>query len=298
MPFGEELTRLLSEVIGGWGEGDAATAARCTFGLTPRTRLKAANVRRRAAAEVMGVSPDHFRKTRERDLLDDLAVAVVAHLVPVVPGTEQPGAPVRPPDEAATPPTTAAPEEPRRGIRVSTLDDETEYSLRALIDGAQTVLVHGKNWINLFNQQGSRLAQVVRQGGTVRVLLVAPDPALAVGLYRASPEASGHVLVTNVRTALDRIADLRGEIAETSCSADATGRFELRFAEVVPQYSFIAAGRHTDNVDRGLVQIGFAYTRRGSDRFVLCLPAGEELDGFVAEFEAAWARGKLEGEAT
>jgi hypothetical protein len=125
LPLGEELGRLLAEGIAAWGEGTAAQAARCTFGLTPRTRLLAGHVGRRAAADIMGITPDHFRKTKERDLLDQLAATIVTLATEPAPMVAVP-----------TPKTSA---DTGGLVRVSTLDDEDDYSLRGLIDEARTV---------------------------------------------------------------------------------------------------------------------------------------------------------------
>lgn len=278
-PFAARLEHFLVVVLEPWGDGRAGRAARCIFGLTPHTRRQSPAVRRRAAARAVELSEDYFRKGHEAQLLTDVAVAIAAY-----------GA-----SEAADASAGPAPHSgggPPWGVRVSTFDEEVEFSLRHLLDGATVVLVHGKSWVNLFNRHLRLVVDVVARGGTVRILLVRPDPGVAVGLYGPSPEVSARILARNVGVALDRLSDVRPEVAALP------GALDVRLDEVAPQYGFVGVGRTDAGVDRGVAQLNFVHTRTEADRYVLCLEAGEVLDGFVEEFERAWSQASPWGEGS
>ncbi|MFF9573334.1 macro domain-containing protein [Streptomyces sp. NPDC014685] len=93
-----------------------ARAAAHTFGLLPDRRGVPGQDRRRAAAAVYGVTPERFRKSQEREVIAELALAVLAVArksaagpppeLPAVPAGPMGGTlPVRSPEPVPDPPT-------------------------------------------------------------------------------------------------------------------------------------------------------------------------------------------------
>ncbi|GGQ99359.1 hypothetical protein GCM10010251_13050 [Streptomyces aurantiogriseus] len=87
--------RLLGAAAARLGADDLiGRAAQCTFGLLPGRRGDPAADRRRAAALVYGVTPERFRHSQERQVVEQLAGAVLAEArEPSGPTVRAPGTP-------------------------------------------------------------------------------------------------------------------------------------------------------------------------------------------------------------
>jgi hypothetical protein len=96
-PVDNAVTELLRQAVYRLGESREATAAERSFGLSPGHKLWKAADRRRAAAQVQGVSIETFRKSYEVTLLDQLATEILG-LLDELDGapTAQPAPPDRP----------------------------------------------------------------------------------------------------------------------------------------------------------------------------------------------------------
>ena len=94
-PVDNAVTELLRQAVNRLGESREATAAERSFGLSPGHKLWKAADRRRAAAQVQGVSIETFRKSYEVTLLDQLATEILGLLDEL---DESPAGPATPPD--------------------------------------------------------------------------------------------------------------------------------------------------------------------------------------------------------
>ncbi|MEO3788435.1 hypothetical protein ABGB12_34330 [Actinocorallia sp. B10E7] len=71
------IEALLRAAITSLDPGQLADAASYTLGLAPGTRDWPAQDRRRRSAEIYGVTPEHFRKGREQDVLEQIAESIM-----------------------------------------------------------------------------------------------------------------------------------------------------------------------------------------------------------------------------
>lgn len=71
------IEALLRTAIAVLDPGQLADAALYTLGLAPGTRDWPAQDRRRRSAEIYGVTPEHFRKGRELDVLEQIAEKII-----------------------------------------------------------------------------------------------------------------------------------------------------------------------------------------------------------------------------
>ena len=79
------IETLLRAAVGQLGDGPLAVAARHTFGLNRGARDRAAQVRRRRAAQEYGVSVERFRKYHERIVIEQVAEAILELCQPTGP---------------------------------------------------------------------------------------------------------------------------------------------------------------------------------------------------------------------
>ncbi|MEV5751563.1 hypothetical protein AB0L00_27390 [Actinoallomurus sp. NPDC052308] len=74
------IEELLRSAVSGIGGGFLGEAAEYTFGLVSGTRAWPAQQRRRKAAEICGVTTDHFRKSYEITILEQVAEEMIASI--------------------------------------------------------------------------------------------------------------------------------------------------------------------------------------------------------------------------
>lgn len=79
-----EIEALLRAALDRLDPGNLKEAAAYTFGLTPGTRDWPSAARRRRSAELYGVTPEHFRKQQERDVIAQVAeqIQLLRHPAP------------------------------------------------------------------------------------------------------------------------------------------------------------------------------------------------------------------------
>src|SRR5437879_1455163 len=78
-----EVEALLRAALERLDPGNLKEAAAYTFGLAPGTRDWPSPARRRRSAELYGVTPEHFRKRQERDVIAQVAEQIQALRRPV-----------------------------------------------------------------------------------------------------------------------------------------------------------------------------------------------------------------------
>lgn len=275
LPLRVRLETVLGQAVERLGAGRIAESARCTFGLTHGTRLRSAQERRHAAASAQSVSPERFRRAQEPELLAQVAVEIVA-LLALAAAPEVP-LPRPPADDPIGRPDL---------VRLSTLQDESEYSLARLLDGAVRVAVYGRTWVNLFAQHGGRLRRIVEDGGELRVVLLQADSPAGDQIYVSDVWSGAHILTRNLATSHDRLREIQRAVGVHP------GVLEVRETTTPPQFGFVATSTEPGDggYDRAIVQLNFVYTRVEADRPMLCLGSGSvAIAMWAEEFEAAWA---------
>jgi hypothetical protein len=101
-PVDNAMTALLRQAVNRLGESREAVAAERSFGLSAGHKLWKAADRRRAAAQVQGVSIETFRKSYELTLIDQLATEILG-LLDERPSNGQPASRGVPPSEPVAP---------------------------------------------------------------------------------------------------------------------------------------------------------------------------------------------------
>ncbi|MFI0486615.1 hypothetical protein [Actinomadura sp. 9N215] len=147
--------------------GQLADAAQYTLGLAPGTRDWPGQDRRRRAAELYGVTPGHFRKTKERVVLEQVAEQIIAMC------TEH-AAPARAPASPA--PARAGSRSPGRTVRSSTVLPRVGSAPAVTLDVGPVellrnvdILVSSENvCFEMSKTFGTSLSAALRRAGALR----------------------------------------------------------------------------------------------------------------------------------
>lgn len=274
----ESLLRQAVLLLGG---GRSGQAAEYTFGLVQGTKLWTATDRRKAAAKAQGVSVERFRKGYELQIIELVAENILEecrrHLAPTAPkGNLTTSSEFEPQGHNVAPGRDLVP--------LLTVDDACEFSLPKMLDGAVRVDVLSRSLVNLMNQYATQIARIVQQGGVVRIIILAPLLELGRHLYPLPFAGNGDTVFRRHITAVaDRIRYIE------SLTTSATGSFEVRTTQFIPQYGMVTTWRKAAQDAKTIVQLNFLFTRTERDRPLICIDAHNRwFPAFNDEFESVW----------
>lgn len=187
---------LLRTAVGRLGDDDLGLAAQYLFGLRQGTMSWSSSRRREKAAEVFERSAETFRKEREKDLLDRLAIEIRAlcSYDPRVPGQGSP--PDDPAHAAAGPGTTTSGAPVVRAGAVGGIREQVDRALRHLVPRVDDPAL-GEHTYGPFAVAAGSAELWVRIGNVMRIrsvdIVVSSENVFLQPAKTYSPTLSGSV---------------------------------------------------------------------------------------------------------
>ncbi|MET8089619.1 hypothetical protein [Micromonospora sp. NPDC005220] len=172
-------------------------------------------------------------------------------------------------------------------VRLVTMDEAGEHAPGRMLNGARDVKIYSRTLVNVLNQHAGQLANIVRNGGKVRILLMEPVLDLGSRLYPAGDGGGETVMYNHANAVAARLRYIRHNVGTNNAG------FEVRMTSGLPSFGMLLAKFEEDPVARLIVQLNFLYTKTERDRPLICFESPSQwIRTFEREFDEVWVNGE------